>query len=195
MKHLTFAAALFAATLCAPLALADNNHRAPRPAAAPPKTGTRSVGVHVVAHPEQPMHPKTNPPHEVIIHDPKTNKDEHHVVVVEHRPPHVIDHDPRLRVTVRGYHPAHDWVRFHRAHGAWWRAWGITAWDTVGTVTCEATNESTGELFPVSQDRDARGWDDDTVNVILDQALDDCMAEAGGAPCGPVTPACSFQAY
>jgi len=47
----------------------------------------------------------------------------------------------------------------------------------------------------VSEDRDARGWDDDTVNAILDQALDDCEAEAGGAVCGPVATPCTFQPY
>jgi hypothetical protein len=185
-----------AIVLVASTSLADN-HRAPRPAT-PPRgkdAGVRTVGVHVVAHPDRPFHPKDNPAHEVIIHDPKTNKDEHHVVVVDHRPAHVIDHDHRLRVVVRGYHPTHDWVRFHDVRGGWWKAWGITAWDTVGTVTCEAANESTGELFPVSEDRDARGWDDDTVNTILDQALDDCYAEANGAACGPATPSCTFQPY
>lgn len=171
-------------------------HRDPRPAAMPKKeAGPRTVGVHSVAHPEQPMHVKNNPPHEVIIHDPKTNRDEHHAVVVDHRPAHVVDRDKRLRVVARGYHPAHDWARFHRANGGWWHAWGITAWDEVGTVTCEAANESTGELFPVSEDRDARGWDDATVNTILDQALDDCFAEANGAQCTSATPACSFQPY
>lgn len=173
------------------------SHRTPRPATAPrgKEAGARSVGVHITAHPEKPMHVKTNPAHEVIIHDAKTNKDEHHAVVVDHRPAHVIDRDPRLRVVVRGYHPAHNWERFHVARGGWFRMWGIAAWDEVGTVTCEATNESNGELYPVSEDRDSRAWDDDTVNVMLDQALDDCYAEANGAMCGPVTPACSFQAY
>ena len=194
MKHIPLSALLLGATLCAP-AFADN-HRAPRPASYPKKeAGPRAVGVHVVAHPDQPMHAKTNPAHEVIIHDARTNKDEHHAVVVDHRPVHVIDHDRRLRVAVRGYHPAHDWVRFHRGPGVWFKNWGITAWDEVGTVTCEATNETTGELYPVSEDRDARGWDDGTVNTVLDQALDDCYSEANGAQCGPVTPACSFQAY
>jgi hypothetical protein len=173
------------------------SHRAPRAASAPrgKEAGARSVGVHITAHPDKPMHAKNNPAHEVIIHDAKTNKDEHHAVIVDHRPAHVIDRDPRLRVVVRGYHPAHNWERFHVARGGWFRAWGIKAWDEVGTVTCEAVNESNGELYPVSEDRDARGWDDDTVNVMLDQALDDCNSEAGGAMCGPVTPACSFQAY
>lgn len=171
-------------------------HRSPRPAAPPAKVSApRSIGVHVTAHMDQPVHVKNNPPHQVIIHDPKTNRDEHHPVIVEHRPAHVIDRDPHLRVTVRGYRPQHDWVRFHRPVGGWFRIWGINAWDDVGTVTCEATNEQTGELFPVSMDRDARGWDDDTVNAALDQALDDCYAEANGAPCEPVTPACSYQPY
>jgi len=174
---------------------APDHHAAPRAVSAPAKTGARTVGVHVVPHPEQPMHPVNNPPHKVIIHDVKTNKDENHAVVVDHRPGHVIDHDPRLRIVHRGYRPAHDWGRFHRPHGGWWHVWGITAWDTVGTVTCEAANESTGELFPVSEDRDGTAWDDDTVNAVLDQALDDCMAEAGGAVCGPATPSCTFQPY
>lgn len=72
---------------------------------------------------------------------------------------------------------------------------GISNWDNVGTVTCEAANETTGETYPVSEDRDQRAWDDDTVNTILDQALDDCMAEAGSAQCTAATPACSFQDY
>ncbi len=99
------------------------------------------------------MHVTNNPPHQVIYHNAATNKDEHHAVVVDHRPGHVIDHDARLRVVVRGYHSAHNWEHFHRAVGGWWHAWGITNWDTVGTVTCEAANEVTGELYPVSMDR------------------------------------------
>ena len=186
-----------AAALCMPAAVALAQHRSARPAVAPAKVSTpRSVGVHMTAHPEQPVHPQKNPPHEVIVHDPKTNKDEHHVVVVDHRPAHVIDRDPHLRVITRtSFHPAHDWNRFHIAHGGWFHLWGIAAWNDVGTVSCEAVNESTGALYPVSEDRDARGWDDDGVNSILDAALDDCYAEANGATCGPATPACSFQPW
>ncbi|HEY3806624.1 MAG TPA: hypothetical protein VGL61_28660 [Kofleriaceae bacterium] len=146
-------------------------------------------------HPEQPIHATKNPGHEVIVHDPKTGKDEHHAVYVDHRPPHVIDRDPHLRVVARGYHPTHDWARFHVARGGWFHLWGIGDWNTVGTVTCEAVNESTGGLYPVSEDRDSRGWDDDSVNSILDAALDDCYGEANGAVCGPATPSCSFQPY
>jgi hypothetical protein len=188
---------ILAASLCVPAAFAlADTHRTARPAAAPAKvTAPRSVGVHMSAHPEQPVHPQNNPGHEYIVHDPKTNKDEHHAVIVDHRPAHVIDRDPHLRVVARGYHPTHDWGRFHVAHGGWFTRWGITAWDTVGTVSCEAVNETTGQLYPVSEDRDTRGWDDDSVNSILDAALDDCYGEANGATCGPATPSCSFQPY
>lgn len=101
-------------------------HAAPRPAT-PPKgkdAGARYVGVHVVPHPSQPVHPTNNPPHQVVIHNVKTNKDEHHVVVVDHRPGHVVAHDPRIRVISRGYHPAHNWDHYHVARGGWWRLWG-----------------------------------------------------------------------
>ena len=168
---------------------------APRPAAAPPHGGpARSVAVTVSQHWGQPAHPIKNPPHQVYVHNTVANRDEAHRVIVDHRPAYVIDHDPHLRVVVRGYHPQHDWGYWHPA-GGWFHVWGITAWDHVGTVTCEAANEDTGELFPVSEDRDQVAWDDGTVNAILDQALDDCMAEANGAQCGPATPSCTFQSY
>jgi hypothetical protein len=171
--------------------------RAPRAAAAPRghEAGPRSVGVHVVPYHGQAVHPTNNPPHQVAYHNERTGRDEYHAVVVEHRPAHVIDRDPHLRIARRGYHPVHDWEYFHPARGAWWRLWGIAAWDTVGTVTCEAANETNGELYPVSQDRDANGWDDGTVNAILDQALDDCAQEAGANVCVPATPSCTFQPY
>ncbi|HUJ57735.1 MAG TPA: hypothetical protein VLX92_04570 [Kofleriaceae bacterium] len=199
MKPQWILASMFTGALIAPAAIAQprhDSHPAPRPASAPrgKEAGARFVGSHSVAHPERPMTPRDNPAHEYVVRDGRGH-DEHHAVIVDHRPPHVRDRDPRLRVVVRGYHPAHDWGRFHRLHGGWWHMWGITAWDTVGTVTCEAANETTGEIYPVSEDRDARGWDDDTVNAILDQALDDCEAEAGGAVCGPVATPCTFQPY
>jgi hypothetical protein len=167
----------------------------PRPASAPKgkEAGARAVGTHIVPHANQPMHATNNPPHQVVYHNEVTKKDEHHSVVVETRPSHVIAHDPRMRIIRRGYKSPHNWAHFHYARGGWWHAWGITTWDTVGVVTCEAANETTGEMYPVSMDRDDTGWDDDTVNSVLDQALDDCMSEAGTAQCAPATPACSFQ--
>ena len=196
-KLLFLGSLTFVATL-APLADAAPRptvQRAPRPAAPPrgKEAGARVVGVHIVPHPDRPAHATNNPPHTVIIHNTHTNKDENHVVVVDHRPGHVVDHDPRLRVIRRGYRSPHNWEHFHVARGGWWHLWGITNWDNVGTVTCEAANETTGELFPVSEDHDEAAWDDGVVNTVLDQALDDCMAESGGAPCAPATPSCSFQ--
>ncbi len=169
----------------------------PRAAAAPaPRSAApRSMGAHVVPNQGQAMHPQNNPPHQVVYHNAVTNKDERHAVVVDHRPGHIIARDPHIRIARRGYHPVHEWGHFHPARGGWFRLWGVGAWDEVGTVTCEAANESTGELYPVSQDRDGNGWDDDTVNTILDNALDDCYAEANGSPCAPATPSCSFQPY
>jgi hypothetical protein len=172
------------------------HHEPPRPAVAPrPDAGPRNVGVHITPHPEQPVHPVNNPPYRVTVHNQRANRDENHPVIVDRRPIHVIDHDPRLRVVRRGYHPVHNWEHFQVAETGWWRVWGISSWNEVGTVTCEAANEQTGELFPVSEDRDQRAWDDGTVNAILDQALDDCAAEAGESLCVPATPSCSFQRY
>jgi hypothetical protein len=170
---------------------------APRAARPPPgrEAGARSVGAQVVPHREMAPHPVNNPPHQVSYHNARTGKDENHAVIVEHRPGHVIDRDPHLRIARRGYHPVHVWEHFHPARGGWFRLWGINSWDAVGTVTCEAANEATGELYPVSEDRDPNGWDDGTVNAALDQALDDCQQEAGGASCVPVTPSCTFQNY
>ena len=188
-------ALVLALSMSAAVSYADN-HRAPRPPSAPAKGGPpRTVGVQSVMHPGQPPHPQNNPPHQVVVHNPQTNRDEQHPVMNDHRPPHVIDRDPHLRVISRGYHPRQNWGRFHPVAGAWFHTWGISAWDGVGTVTCEAVNESTGALYPVSQDRDAQGWNDGGVNSVLDAALDDCNDEAGGAQCEPATPSCSHQAY
>ena len=170
---------------------------APRPANVPQgrSAGARTTGAWVVPQREQVVHPVNNPPHQVVYHNARTGKDERHPVIVEHRPGHVIDRDRHIRILRRGYHPVRVWDHYHPVLGGWWRLWGITAWDAVGTVTCEAANEVTGELYPVSEDRDANGWDDPTINTILDQALDDCAQEAGDAQCVPATPACTFQSY
>jgi hypothetical protein len=176
---------------------APEKRPAPRAAVAPrgKDAGARYTGAHVVPHPGQPIHTVNNPPHTVVYHNATTKKDEKHVVVIDHRPAHVIDHDPRIRIVRRGYRSAHHWEHFHPVTGGWFRLWGITAWDTVGTVTCEAANETSGEMYPVSEDRDGTVWDDGTVNAVLDQALDDCMAEAGTAQCAAASPACTFPRY
>jgi len=145
--------------------------------------------------------------HKVIVHNGATGNDESHKVIVDHRPTNVVSHDSHVRVMVRhaNFRPAHDWDHFHPVviggyQYAWWGVWGVTSWETVGTVTCEASNEATGELYPVTMQRDGSGWDDSTIDNILDQALDDCDAEANVAdgavnPCIAATPSCSFEAW
>jgi hypothetical protein len=169
----------------------------PRPAVTPRgrDAGARAIGAHVVSRPAWPVHIINNPPHRVIYHNARTNRDESHVVVIDRRPARVIDRDPHVRVIHRGYRSPHHWEHFHPIRGGWEYIWGIPTWAMVGTVTCEAANESTGELYPVSEDRDEIGWNDPLVNSVLDQALDDCMAEAGPSQCVPATPACTFQSY
>ena len=109
------------------------------------------------------------------------------------RPGYVIRNDPRFHVTVRGYHPRHSWGRYHMSRGRWLGTWGISSWNDVSSVTCEAINQDTGQMYPVSMDRDQIGWSGYAVNSVLDQALDDCYADGGGAACAPVQPACREQ--
>jgi hypothetical protein len=98
--------------------------------------------------------------------------------------------DPHFRIGAYGYRPRHEWQRYHLARGGWFRAWGITTWNGVGAITCEAVNQDTGQMYPVVGDRSSYGWNDDGVNLILDQALDNCYADGGGGACTPITPAC-----
>jgi hypothetical protein len=109
------------------------------------------------------------------------------------RPSYVIRNDPRFHVTVRGYHPRHSWGRYHMSRGRWLNTWGIASWNSVSTVTCEAVNQDTGQMYPVSMDRDQIGWSGNAINSVLDQALDDCYADGGGAACLPAQPACTQQ--
>jgi hypothetical protein len=143
--------------------------------------------------------PPVNPPHQVVIRDNEPPRS-----VADRRPPVEMSHDPHVRVVVRNgnFHPIPEWNRYHPVMrgtytNAWWGVWGIQSWQTVGTVTCEASNASTGELYPVTMDRDGN-WDDTSIDNLLDQALADCSEEADvpdGAvnPCIPATPACSYE--
>jgi hypothetical protein len=165
----------------------------------------RTQGTVVTQHPgpvaRPPQASKPTPPHQVVIHDGEPPRS-----VVDNRPPSVISRDPHARVMVRAsFHPIPAYARFHPVirpgiEFAWWGTWGIDSWDTVGTVTCEATNASTGELYPVTAERDRNGWDDVSINDLLDQAMDDCSNEAaatdnGVDPCIPATPSCSFDSW
>lgn len=112
------------------------------------------------------------------------------VIRFDDRPYTQIQADPRFHIGIRGYHPHHHWARYHVARGGWLRTWGVASWNDVGVITCEAVDRDTGRRYPVSASRGDLGWNDSTANLLLDQALDNCYADGGGAACAPVQPAC-----
>jgi len=119
--------------------------------------------------------------------------DRHHTIVLEDRRPSVIAHDPYAHAYARTYHPRHHWAHFH-PRGHWFATWGINSWEPVSNVTCEAANEYTGELYPVTASRRAGEWDDASINAMLDQALDECARDAGAGRCVPVSQqACTYD--
>ena len=123
-------------------------------------------------------------------HNDREGRYERHHQVYEYRHPRVIAHDRYARPWRNEYRAAHEWNHFHPRYG-WAASWGIGSWNMVSSVTCEAANEETGELFPVTANN--AGWSDAQVNLVLDQALDECAAASGANVCVPATPACSFQ--
>ncbi len=125
-------------------------------------------------------------------HNEHSHRYERHGQVYEYRSPGVIARDPYAHAWQHGYRPHHDWEHFHAGRGGWFSLWGIPSWNVVSTVTCEAANEQTGELYPVTA-TNVGGWNDAQVNSVLDQALDECAAEAGDQVCAPATPSCSYQ--
>ncbi len=121
------------------------------------------------------------------------NPREHGRYRFDPRPQYVIRNDPHFSFYVHGYRPHHAWRRYHLTRGGWLGTWGVASWRDVGTITCEAVNQDTGQMYPVSADRDDFGWSAGGVNLMLDQALDSCYADGGGAACTPMTPACTIQ--
>ena len=132
-----------------------------------------------------------NAPHATYWHNGRTGRDERHSIVYEHRAPQVIAHDRYAHEWRRNYRPEHEWRHFYPV-GGWIGLWGIGNWNTVSAVTCEAADERTGELYPVTANA-VNGWNDTAVNSVLEQALDECAAAAGADVCVPVQPACTFQ--
>ena len=116
-----------------------------------------------------------------------------HGLVYERRAPEAIARDPYVHRYAREYHPVHRWNHLHPyGRAGWLGVFGIRSWDRVSTITCEAANQATGELYPVTAQR-AGVWNDPTVDNVLAQALDECAADAGANECVPVQPACSYQ--
>ena len=137
-----------------------------------------------------PVDARNNAPHERYWRNEHTGRDERHAIVFEHRAPQIVAHDRWARAWHRDYRPHHAWRHFY-PEGGWAALWGISAWNMVSGVTCEAANEQTGELYPVTANR-VFSWNDAAVNSVLEQALDECAAAAGADVCVPAQPACSF---
>ena len=108
------------------------------------------------------------------------------------RPQVQIEADPRFHIAIRGYRPHHHWGRYHLGR-AWMGTWRVSSWNDVSTITCEAVDRDTGRRYPVSATRGDASWRDSSADAILDQALDECYADGGGAACVPVQPACMVQ--
>jgi hypothetical protein len=126
--------------------------------------------------------------HRVYWQNERTNR---HPIVYDHRGPDVIRGDRYVHDWHRGYRAAHDWGHFY-PYGGWGAMWGINSYAVVSGVTCEAADEQTGELYPVTANS-VTGWSDAAVNSVLGQALDECAAYAGPDACVPAQPACSYH--
>jgi hypothetical protein len=117
---------------------------------------------------------------------------ERHATIYERRQPAIIARDSHAHAYARDYHVRNNWAPYHVQRGGWFGVFGIRSWAPVQTVTCEAANEQTGELYPVTANRASVGWNDGAVNGVLDQALDECAADAGANVCVAASPACTY---
>jgi hypothetical protein len=100
-----------------------------------------------------------------VFHDPRGHGD-------IRRDPHVVRFDHT------NWHAVGHWDRWYRAD--WGGYWRVTDWNAIRTVTCEAVNTQTQELFPVSETRaDSWFWNTTLVNNVAGRALDECMTEGG----------------
>ena len=151
----------------------------------------RSTGTIARERQAEPVNAKTNPVRQQTYRNAKTGREEKHPVVLEHRAPADIAHDSYAHAFTPGYHARHDWGHFYPQAG-WLSSWGVGNWNSVGTVTCEAADQNTGALYPITASREATGWSDAGIDAVLDQALDECAAETNAQECVPATPSCSF---
>ena len=151
----------------------------------------RSTGTIARERPSEPVNARTNPAHQQVYRNASTGHDERHAVVMEHRPAAVVARDQHAHAFTPGYHARHNWRHFYPQ--SWLSLWGLGSWGAVTTVTCEAADETTGALYPVTAPREASGWNDADVDAVLDQALDECAADTNAQQCVPATPSCSFS--
>jgi hypothetical protein len=125
----------------------------------------------------------------VIQHQQHGNR---RTTIFERRAPAIIARDPQAHTYARDYHVRHNWATYHASRGGWFGVFGIRTWAPVHAVTCEAANAQTGELYPVTANRASVGWSDAAINGVLDQALDECAADAGANVCVAASPACTY---
>lgn len=102
-----------------------------------------------------------------------------HQVFHEARPLGDIRRDPHLVMFDHvGWRPVGNWNMWYRSD--WGVFWRVTDWTAIRSVTCEAVNSDTGDLFPVTEVRaDSWYWNTGLVNNVAARALDECVAEDG----------------
>jgi hypothetical protein len=157
------------------------------PALAQPRHGHesgRAMGTFARPHTNAPIQQRS-------WHNQRTGRDERHAIIYDHRERGAIVRDRFARNWHRGYRAERGWRHFYPI-GGWFSVWGIHNWGVVSDVTCEAADEQTGELYPVTANGFG-GWSDANVDSVLAQALDECAANAGPGRCVPVQPACSYH--
>jgi hypothetical protein len=175
MRTLTLTSSILALALCASTTALADDHDHDRD-----QHGEQHGDQRRDPHPQRPVHAaQTRAP----VHQGH----------FAHRSMAVIHNDPHFHVAVRGYHASHSWGRYHLSTGLWFHTWGIRSWANVGSVTCEAVNQDTGAMYPITEARDNNRWNNAQVNLVLDQALDACYSDGGADACAPVTPACTID--
>ncbi len=130
------------------------------------------------------------------------NHEVHAPVQQDPRPANDIRNHPTVRTV--NYHDVRvtgHWNAYYPAHG-WFTAWGESpsfSWNRVSSVTCEAVNVASNEIYPTSGlSSGGWVWSDSTVDTLLGEALDDCDTDPNGArdvsgavSCVPASPACT----
>lgn len=120
---------------------------------------------------------------------------EHRQIFHEQRGLGDIRRDPHMvRFSHVGWAPRYHWDHWYRDWGVFWR---VSNWGDIRNVTCEAVDQATGALFPVTESRtEAWVWDVNTVNLVAARALDECAAETGDqANCTLVDGECWHSQY
>jgi len=103
----------------------------------------------------------------------------HHQVFHESRSLGDIRRDPHIvQFDHVGWRPVGHWDNWYRSD--WAVFWRVTDWNSIRSVTCEAVNNDTSELYPVTEVRaDSWFWNSNLVNNVAARALDECVSDQG----------------